>query len=202
MKFNNCFLFILFCGALSTFYSCNSGDEAKAIDVRSLPAVNENGSVNAVIEIPAGTNDIYKFQNATGSFELQKNGDQPAKVNYLPYPGNYGFIAGVSSMENPQEVLVLASSVPVGSVMEIRPIGMLAIRDAGVERKIVVGVPFLEADRVLKAKDFVDFLINFDVAKRMIEDWFLNYKGWGKAELIGWEDEKFAMNHIIAQIKK
>ena len=48
----------------------------------------------------------------------------------------------------------------------------------------------------MKAENFLDFLIAHDAAKKMIEDWFANYRGWGKVQVVGWEDDQYARKEI------
>jgi Inorganic pyrophosphatase len=46
----------------------------------------------AVIEIPAGTNKKFEYNYKTKNFECKTNNNEERIINYLPYPGNYGFI--------------------------------------------------------------------------------------------------------------
>jgi len=55
----------------------------------------------------------------------------------------------------------------------------------------------------LQARNFTEFSVQYPAAKKIIEDWFLNYKGAGRMELIGWRDEVYAMEEIRKwQLKK
>ena len=49
---------------------------------------------------------------------------------------------------------------------------------------------------MIKAENFVDFLLYYDPAKRIIEQWFANYKGPEKVEVIRWEDDTYAWREI------
>ena len=46
---------------------------------------------NAIIEVPAGTNRKLEIQ-PDGQFVAELMNGVPRVVNFLPYPGNYGFI--------------------------------------------------------------------------------------------------------------
>ena len=52
--------------------------------------VNADGTINVVVEIPAGTNAKWEVCNPDGAMEWELVNGRPRIVNYLPYPGNYG----------------------------------------------------------------------------------------------------------------
>ncbi len=123
-------------------------------------------------------------------------------VAFLPYPGNYGFIPGtlmdkqLGGDGDALDVLLISSALPVGEVTNVLPIGMLELRDEGEMDTKIIAVPADPSQRTIPAANFQDFLIEYDAAKRIIEEWFLHYKGYGKMELVGWQDEKSAVSHI------
>jgi inorganic pyrophosphatase len=55
----------------------------------SAPTRNPDGSVNALIEIPAGTNAKWEV-NEEGVLEWEMKDGKPRVVRYLAYPGSYG----------------------------------------------------------------------------------------------------------------
>jgi inorganic pyrophosphatase len=81
-------------------------------------------------------------------------------------------------------------------VLEIIPIGALMMIDGGEIDTKIIGVPVDITKRIIEATDFEHFLIDYNMAQNIIQDWFLNYKGLGKVEMKGWFDEKFAMEEI------
>src|SRR5512135_1342084 len=54
--------------------------------------VNVDGTVNVVIEIPAGTTAKYMVDLKSGNIELEQKNGAPRYVQYLGYPCNYGNI--------------------------------------------------------------------------------------------------------------
>ncbi len=170
-------------------------------DPSSLPARTEEG-VRMVVEIPAGTNRKIEFNKQRRSFESDTLDGRPRVIDFLPYPGNYGFIP--STYMDPErggdgdalDILLLSESVPTGTVLFTRPIGALLFRDGGELDTKIVAVPADSTQRIIRADNFVDFMIEYDAAKRLLEDWFLAYKGYGAMELIGWRDEVFALQEI------
>lgn len=184
---------ILFSGCLQ-----NSGQRT---DYNSLSAGVED-SWNAVIEIPAGSNLKLEFNPSNGKFEAEKIEGKERIVDFLPYPGNYGFIPSTLMDKkaggdgDPLDVLVIASSVPTGTVLEVKPLGALILRDRGELDTKIIAVPADSTMRVINAVNTQQFFLEYDGAKRIIENWFLNYKGWGIIELVRWEDEDFANKEI------
>ena len=61
---------------------------------------NDINSLYAVIEIPAGTNIKYEYNYDSQSFDVDVVNGQKRIINYLPYPGNYGFIENDMNSRN------------------------------------------------------------------------------------------------------
>ncbi|MEL6142834.1 MAG: inorganic diphosphatase [Bacteroidota bacterium] len=159
--------------------------------------------LNMIVEIPAGTNHKIEYDYGNEAFLNDKNADGSTRViNFLPYPGNYGFIPGTlmdtlrGGDGDALDVLVIAESAPTGSRIPVKPIAALLLRDRGEIDTKIIAVPADPTRQVLAAKDFLDFAINYDAARNIIESWFLNYKGPGQTELIRWEDENYAWDEV------
>lgn len=170
-------------------------------DYKSLAAKVDKG-INVVVEIPAGTNHKIEYQTDKGTFENDLIDGKTRVIDFLPYPGNYGFIP--STFMDPErggdgdalDVLVIGESQETGSVMQALPIGVLLLKDKGELDSKIIAVPLDPSQRTMEIDDFQDLLIEYDAAKRIIEAWFLNYKGFGVMELIRWQDEEYAWNEI------
>lgn len=166
-----------------------------------LPAM-EGDAVNVVIEIPAGTNTKIEYDVQAGAFKPDQVDDKDRVVAFLPYPGNYGFIPS-TMMDTDKggdgdalDILVIGESRPTGSVLKAKPIGTLILKDGGELDTKIIAIPVDESERTLKADNFLTLMLDHDPAKRIIEEWFLNYKGKGQMELIRWEDENYALQEI------
>ena len=96
------------------------------------------------------------------------------------------------------DVLMIGESLPTGTVVSITPIATLLLSDNGELDTKLIAIPADSTEVVLGAYNYTDLAIKHAAAKKMIEDWFLNYKGPGEMELIGWRDEVYA----LAEIKK
>jgi inorganic pyrophosphatase len=97
---------------------------------------------------------------------------------------------------DPLDVLLISESLPTGSLVEAIPIGTLRLSDRGEIDTKIIAVPLDSSLRVFPASNFQELLLDYDPAKRIIEEWFLYYKGYGITELIGWEDEAYAWREI------
>lgn len=170
-------------------------------DLAQVPTYGEAG-VHAVIEIPAGTNHKIEYQKTNQKFGVDQIDGQDRIINFLPYPGNYGFIPS-TEMDlakggdgDALDILVLCESLPTATLIETKVIATLLLRDNGAIDTKIIAVPIDPKLRVFDLEDFQDFLLHHDAARRMIESWFLNYKGRGTMELIRWENDQYALQEI------
>lgn len=141
--------------------------------------------VNAIIEIPKGSSNKYEIDVETGVVRLDR-------VLYSPlfYPYDYGFIPQtVYTDGDPLDLLVLISHPTFpGCVVEVRPIGILGMRDEkGRDDKVLAvatrdprfsGIMSLEDMGEHTRKEIVHF---FEVYKEL-EDKTVEVLGWEGAE--------------------
>lgn len=180
----------------------------KSAEVYDLPKEpytypsTEGDAINVIVEIPAGTNRKIEYRQGEG-FKLDTmNGGKERIINFLPYPGNYGFVPSTSMDKerggdgDPLDVLVLCEQLPTGSRIQVRPIGALLIRDDGEIDTKIIAVPSDSSLRVFDVDSYLDFALEYDAARSIIETWFLNYKGAGRTKLLRWEDEAYARREV------
>ncbi len=167
----------------------------------SLPAIEED-AINVIVEIPAGTNKKIEYDIASGTFKADQLNGEDRVVAFLPYPGNYGFVPSTLMDEekggdgDALDILVIGSSQSTGSVVKAKALAALLLKDNGELDTKIIAVPADPQERTLAATNFLELMLDHDPAKRIIEEWFLNYKGKGQMELIRWEDENYAMQEI------
>lgn len=187
------------------FFACQNLFEP---NYYTQPTYNDDQSVNVIIEIPAGTNHKIEYDSATNTFENDIEDNKIRVINFLPYPGNYGFIpstlmdTGRGGDGDALDVLVLGESLPTKTQIATIPIGVLLLKDRGELDSKIIAVPADSAKRVMQINDYQDFIIEYDSAKRLVEQWFLNYKGVGKMEFIGWKNDHYARQEIEKWLKK
>ena len=190
--------YLLFLLVVLTFFACKLEPSKKPMPNKAFGGQG----INAIIEIPAGTNQKIEYDYASKSFKVGQENGKNRVVDFLPYPGNYGFIPGTLMDKSKGgdgdalDVLVLSESLPTGTSIEIIPIAALELLDGGEVDTKLIAVPVDSTLRIIQATNFEDFMIEYNIAQTIIKDWFLNYKGLGKMEMKGWKDEKFAISEI------
>ena len=162
---------------------------------------NPPDDVNVIIEVPIGGEPIkYEMDKAAGTLVVDRFLHTPMR-----YPGNYGFVPHTLSDDgDPIDVLV-ANTRPIvlGAVINVRPIGVLKMRDdgGGDEKIIAVPVPRL-TKRYENVHEYTDLPA---ITREQIQHFFEHYKDLepGKwVKLIGWGDAAEARQLIVEAIKR
>jgi len=146
--------------------------------------INRDGTVNVVIEIPAGTTAKYETNNKTGMLELEQKNGAPRFVQYLGYPVNYGAVPRSVMLKSKGgdgdsvDVLVLGQAVPRGAVVRGRAIGVLSLIDTGeIDDKLIVA---MENSPFARIGSIAELDAKFPGVTAIIQTWFTSYKGYGK----------------------
>ena len=120
------------------------------MDLSALPiGKNPPHEVNVVVEVPVGGEPIkYEMHKASGALMVDR-----FLYTSMRYPGNYGFIPHTLSDDGDPCDVVIANQRGLlpGSVIAVRPVGVLHMQDeAGGDEKILA-VPVPEAHAPLRA---------------------------------------------------
>jgi len=182
---------------LTLFQNCNP-----AMKIFKTPTFSEEKNVNCIIEIPAGTSKKIELNKVSKKFVVDLRDGKERIIDYLPYPGNYGFIA--STYSNPEEggdgdaldVLVLCESLKTGTILETKPIAVLKLLDDGESDYKVICIPADEKLRTVSAETFAEFSKKYPNALQLIETWFASYDHADPVIIEGWGDEKEALAEI------
>ena len=177
------------------------------IDKSELPAYTAKELVNAIIEIPAGTNKKIEYNKTTKKFEIDQRDGKDRVINFLPYPGNYGYIPGTFS--DPKQggdgdgldILVISEAIPTGTVLETIPLGMLKLIDAGEYDYKIIAIPSTTALRTVTASNFQELQAQYPGLLAIVENWFLNYDPKDRPISKGWADEIAAQEEINKSLK-
>ena len=174
-------------------------------NLRQLPTFSDNKQLQAVVVTPAGSNQVQEYNAQQKEFKPALHAGLPQRINFLPLPGNLGFIPSTRSGSsddpgNALEVLVLAESTPAGTVQEVIPIATILLDMAGEMQYMVVAVPARPSMRYLDATDLASFTRDFPVARQMVHAWFLHYLPNKQVRIAGWKDEKFTEMLIRKQM--
>ena len=176
-----------------------------ADDLDELAAFVREGVVRAVIEIPAGTTDKRQYDRSTNTFPIDKRDGKPRRIAFLPYPANYGFIPG-TRMDRAQggdgdalDVFVLCGAQPSGTVMEVEPIGIIELLDAGERDDKVIALP---TDRSLLTLDVDDIHELPAAARDILVTWLLHYDPVDGARLVAVKGKAAAMEAIMRWLSR
>jgi len=156
--------------------------------------------VNVLIEIPMNSGVKYELDKETGVLFVDR-----ILYTSMVYPFNYGFVPGTLEEDgDPVDVLVISQDQLLpGSVIRVRPIGVLETQDEkGFDAKIVA-VPADKIDpRYKNVRDIADLP---DALKERIEHFFAHYKELEKGKwvkVIGWKNREFALEKIKKAIER
>lgn len=167
-------------GVASTCLPYGQQAETAPILAGETPA---EGLVAAVIEIPAGSHEKWQMDKAApGMLEWERQDGRLRRIDYLPYPANYGALPGtLMSREqggdgDPLDVLVLGPALPRGATVAVRIIGQLSMLDDG-ERddKLIAVLP--QDNAFADVRDIPDLQTRFPGIGDILLSWFQNYKG-------------------------
>lgn len=141
-----------------------------------IGAVNADGTVNAVIEIPAGTHDKWETDTDSGRMFWELKNGSPRVVKYLGYPGDYGMVPQTLGGDgDPLDVVLIGTMNLRGSVVPARVIGVFHLIDGGdVDDKLIAVVP---GEPMGEVASMAELNANYPGVSSIFEIWFTNYKG-------------------------
>lgn len=162
---------------------------------------NVPDDINVLIEIPAHSEPVkYEIDKNTGLLVVDR-----FMTGTMRYPCDYGYIPNTLADDgDPIDALVI-SPYPLlsGSIIRVRPIGVLKMTDeAGKDAKVLT-VPIRKLTKLYEhihsPQDLFPLLLD------QITHFFKHYKDleedkWVKIE--GWEDKEYAKNLILTGVEQ
>lgn len=185
------------------FLSCS---QTEIHSKNNAETIVSNGTVEALIEIPAGTNDKWELNKETGELEWEQKDGKPRVVNYLGYPGNYGMIPNTLLPEelggdgDPLDVLVLGPSEERGSKIPCKIIGVLLLEDHGEQDDKLIAVS--KNSPMFHINDIDELEEEYNGITTIVETWFTNYKGPGKLKSNGFANKAEAEKILNTALKE
>ena len=192
--------FIIFSLSFLLLFSCKETEANK--DYYHLPTYSKSKNVQAVVEIPAGTNHKIEYDKISRKFVIDSTEGKARIIDFLPYLGNYGFIP--STYSDPEkggdgdalDVLIIGENLATGSIVEIIPIALLELSDDGESDNKIIAIPADKKNRIIKAANFDDFSTKYPEIRKMIGTWFENYDLNDEVQILRWTGEEAAKKEI------
>jgi len=168
---------------------------------RVSSGVNCPNDINVIIEIPSHSDPVkYEVDKHTGAMFVDR-----FMGTSMHYPCNYGYIPHTLSDDgDPADVLVV-TPVPLisGSVIRVRPLGMLKMTDEAGEDAKILAVPIDKLSRMYRninniremPRPLLDSISHFFEHYKDLED-----GKWVRIE--GWLDVDDAKKEIMSSIER
>ena len=162
---------------------------------------NPPEDVNVIIEVPVGGQPIkYEMDKDAGVLVVDRFLYTP-----MTYPGNYGFVPHTLSDDgDPIDVLV-CNTRPLmpGSVINVRPIGVLVMEDDGGKDEKIIAVPSPKLTR--RYENVHNHTDLPEITLKQIEHFFEHYKDLEPGKWVkigGWRDATVAREMIVEAIER
>lgn len=218
-RYNIILAFVLFCLIISCNNTVSTKVDGAIQETDSLYVLKgekhffndyepycENGDINAIIEIPAGTLEKWEVDKKDGSMRLEFVDEKPRIVQYLAYPANYGMIPQtvlpkeLGGDGDPLDVLVLGDACERGEVVPCKLIGVMIMLDRGEQDDKLIAVkkgsPYYSVNSIAGLNE------KFPGITEILKIWFTNYKGVGKIEVKGFEEKNVADEILESAVRE
>ena len=120
-----------------------------------------------------------------------------AKWDFLPLPANQTFVLdAIEENTQPLEMLVLSEPLEVGKAYQVKPLAIMELSNHLHYKRIVIGLPTDPELRIIETDSFVDFLLDYDAIKNLLQNYYMNHKGVSTYSQINWHNEQFAYSTI------
>lgn len=176
-------------------------------DYGQLPAYSANGQLQAVIHTPAGSTHPQRYEPSDNTFQPEMEAGLASQFAFLPLPGNLGFIPSTSTRPeaatkgSPLAVLVLAESVPAGTVQEVIPLSTLVLDVNGELQAYVIALPARPSEQSIRATDWLGFQQQHPAARDILLQWFLHARPDKRVRLSAWRDQAYTEAYIRARLR-
>ena len=165
--------------------------------INDVPFKAPDGLYNFYIEIPGGTKEKWEVDKKTGVLKKDQKNGKDRVVNFLPYPGNYGFVPQTLAGDgDPIDLIDLDESLGRGTIKRVSVIGAMYFEDNNEIDYKFVGV---SREGTFKHLDSIENLF-FEKPSvlEIIKLWFLSYKKQGKMVFFKFLDSREASRLIEA----
>ena len=127
-----------------------------------IKTFSKNAFLQMVVEIPAGTNKKIEYDKNLNDFFIDKMDGVDRVINFLPYPGNYGFIPS-TKMDKKRgghgdalDILLISESMDTGTIVDVIPIGLLVLKDSNEIDTKIIAIPAKKSLRIINVANYSD----------------------------------------------
>jgi inorganic pyrophosphatase len=157
--------------------------------------------INVVVEIPMNAEPVkYEVDKESGAIFVDRVLTTPMR-----YPCNYGYVPHTLCGDgDPLDVLVVMPLPLVpGSVIRVRPVGVLLMEDDGGEDTKLIAVP---ADKIYPPYSYIRDLAHVpEHTRERIGHFFEHYKDLEKGKWVklrGWADADAARREVLDSVER
>ena len=173
--------------------------------IKDYKALKKDGSVNVVVEIPAGTTEKWEVSKLSGILSREFYMGSPRVISHTPYPVNYGMIPQTvlpvsrGGDGDPLDAIILGDPLVKGDVIKAKILGVMRMTDGGEQDDKIISVPL---NSVLSNYNNIEHLNNErpEILEN-IKDWFIQYKGKNVVKFINFESKEKA-NSLVKESNK
>ena len=173
--------------------------------IKDYKAINKDGSINVIVEIPLGLKEKWKVSKLSGSLSREFFMGSPRTIKHTPYPINYGMIPQTilpisrGGDGDPLDVIILGEKLAKGQIVKVKPIGILKMIDGVDQDDKIVAVPLNSSFVIYNNIEH----LNSDKPEILenIKSWFINYKGINVIKFLDFESEEEAQKLIKTSSK-
>lgn len=154
-------------------------------------------NTDVIVEIPKGSRNKYEFDPEAGRIRFNR-----MLFSSVHYPCDYGYFPDTLAEDgDPLDALILVHEPTFpGCIIEIKPVGILRMRDRGERDNKVLCVPVTDPrwNHIKKLDDVPQSLLN------EVEHFFKVYKNLEKkkVKISGWGDKKEALAAFHKSVKR
>tara|TARA_Y100001970_G_scaffold178893_1_gene217756 strand:- start:869 stop:1462 length:594 start_codon:yes stop_codon:yes gene_type:complete len=151
--------------------------------IDEIPFIQDKNLFNFFVEIPGGSKEKWEINKENGLLELEQREGKDRIINFLSYPGNYGFIPQTLSGDgDPIDLIDLDESFPKGEIKQVKIIGAIYFEDnKEIDYKFIGVSP---NGSFKKVNSIEEMLLEKPALLEILKLWFLSYKQPGKMEFI------------------
>ena len=147
---------------------------------------------NFYIEISSGTKEKWEINKETGLLEKDQKNGKDRIINFLAYPGNYGFVPQtVSGDGDPIDLIDLDEYFPRGKFKKIKVIGAIYFEDKEDIDYKLIGVSPTGTFKDINSIE--DLLYERPSVLEILKIWFSSYKKPGKMIFFRYIDKEEAL---------